>query len=223
MHGANASGRPFTGDYAGILLYDTLHRYGFATRAGGDSARRRTAADRLPDHQRREVPAARQQADAGGGARRATTYLAADLRTVPEGGAILALGRIAHDADVARARATAPPTFPFAHGAAHPLPASRLLVDSYHCSRYNTNTRRLTAGDVPRRVRHASRAHLGKSGMAEQGFAAVARSRRRRPASAARRRFDARELLDVAAASAGRLPDARTPPARRSTSARRAT
>jgi uracil-DNA glycosylase len=70
-------------------------------------------------------------------------YLAADLATVPPRGAILALGRIAHEATL-RALAKKPSAFPFAHGARHALDGGRLLVDSYHCSRYNTNTRRLT-------------------------------------------------------------------------------
>ena len=76
--------------------------------------------------------------------RECNAYLAADLRTVPEGGVILALGRVAHDATL-RALALRPAAFPFSHDASHPLPGERLLVDSYHCSRYNTNTGRLTA------------------------------------------------------------------------------
>ena len=68
MHGANASGRPFTGDYAGILLYETLHAYGFASQPGRDGARRRPRAHRLPHHQRGQVPAAGEQAGAGRGA-----------------------------------------------------------------------------------------------------------------------------------------------------------
>jgi uracil-DNA glycosylase family 4 len=75
-------------------------------------------------------------------------YLAAELGTLPDGGAILALGRIAHDATL-KALALAPRAYPFAHGAEHALPRGRRgtvrLFDCYHCSRYNTNTRRLTA------------------------------------------------------------------------------
>ncbi|MFO1399242.1 MAG: uracil-DNA glycosylase [Burkholderiales bacterium] len=142
MHGANASGRPFTGDYAGILLYKTLHDYGFATQpvavARGDGLRlvgaRITNAVKCLPPENKPTPAE---------VRTCNGFLAADLRTVPEGGVILALGRIAHDA-VVRALALKAADFPFAHGATHALAGGRLLVDSYHCSRYNTNTGRLT-------------------------------------------------------------------------------
>jgi uracil-DNA glycosylase len=70
-------------------------------------------------------------------------FLAADLATLPAGGAIVALGRIAHDAAL-RALGRRPSSFAFAHGARHPLDNGAMLFDSYHCSRYNTNTRRLT-------------------------------------------------------------------------------
>ncbi|MFO1313287.1 MAG: uracil-DNA glycosylase [Burkholderiales bacterium] len=143
MHGANASGRPFTGDYAGILLYETLHRHGFASQPVATSrddglrltgCRITNAVKCLPPGNK-PTPAEVRECNA---------YLAADLRTVPEGGAILALGRVAHDATL-RALCLRAAAFPFAHDAAHPLPGKRLLVDSYHCSRYNTNTGRLTA------------------------------------------------------------------------------
>ena len=142
MHGANATGRPFTGDYAGILLYETLHAYGLATQpvasARGDGlvlagCRITNAVKCLPPGNK-PTPAE---------ARTCNSYLVADLAEVPVGGAILALGRIAHEATL-RALALKPSAFPFAHGAGHPLDGDRLLVDSYHCSRYNTNTRRLT-------------------------------------------------------------------------------
>ncbi len=142
MHGANATGRPFTGDFAGILLYATLHAYGFATqpvataRDDGMSLRdcRITNAVKCLPPDNKPTPAE---------ARTCNDYLEADLASVPEGGAIVALGRIAHDATL-RALSLKPSAFPFAHGAAHALDGGRLLVDSYHCSRYNTNTRRLT-------------------------------------------------------------------------------
>ena len=157
MHGANASGRPFTGDHAGILLYETLHAYGFATRpvatARGDGLRltgcRITNAVKCLPPGNKPLPAE---------VRACGTFLAADLRTVPEGGAILALGRIAHDAALRAlcARATGAA---FAHGARHALPGRRALFDSYHCSRYNTNTRRLTPA-MFRAVFDAVAAHL---------------------------------------------------------------
>jgi uracil-DNA glycosylase family 4 len=143
MHGANRTGRPFTGDHAGLLLYATLHAHGFASTATatapGDGLKlidcRITNAVRcVPpgNHpQPREV-------------RACASYLAADLGSVPRGGVILALGRIAHGAVLA-ALGVAPRQAPFAHGARHVLPQARILLDSYHCSRYNTQTGRLTA------------------------------------------------------------------------------
>lgn len=159
MHGANASGRPFTGDYAGILLYQTLHLYGFASKpvaeSRGDglvlSGCRITNAVKCLPPGNKPTPAEVRECNA---------YLAADLRTVPERGVVLALGRVAHDATL-RALGLRAAAFPFAHGAAHALAGGRLLVDSYHCSRYNTNTGRLTAAmfdDVFRTVgAHLSR------------------------------------------------------------------
>jgi uracil-DNA glycosylase family 4 len=142
MHGANATGRPFTGDYAGILLYATLHIYGYASQA---TATRRDDGLRLtgcritnavkclpPDN--KPVPAE---------VWRCNGYLAADLARLPSRAAILALGRIAHDA-VVRATGRRSSTHAFAHGARHELGDGTVLFDSYHCSRYNTNTRRLT-------------------------------------------------------------------------------
>ena len=142
MHGANASGRPFTGDYAGILLYATLHAYGFATQSvatGRDDGLR--LVDCRITNAVKCLPPANKPAPIE--VRTCNDYLAADLASVPEGGAILALGRIAHEATL-RALALKASALTFAHGATHALHGGRLLVDSYHCSRYNTNTRRLT-------------------------------------------------------------------------------
>lgn len=145
MHGANASGRPFTGDYAGILLYRTLHALGFANLPDAVAAgaalhlsdcRINNAVKCLPPGNK-PLPAEIANCN---------DYLAADIATLPNGGVVLALGRIAHDA-VLRALGARPSAHPFAHGACHDLAAGarRLtLFDSYHCSRYNTNTRRLT-------------------------------------------------------------------------------
>jgi uracil-DNA glycosylase family 4 len=145
MHGANASGRPFTGDYAGILLYQTLFDFGWATRpqslAADDGlqlkgARLTNAVKCLPPDNK-PTPAE---------AKRCNGYLVNDLRSLPKGGAVLALGRIAHDA-VLRALGERAAAHPFGHGAAHrvgPADQGWTLFDSYHCSRYNTNTRRLT-------------------------------------------------------------------------------
>jgi uracil-DNA glycosylase len=142
MHGANRTGRPFTGDHAGILLYATLHEFGFATRpvstAADDGLRLRdcriTNAVRCLPPQNRPTPAE---------VRSCVPFLAADIAAVPAGGVVLALGALAHGA-VLRALSLRPREARFAHAARHALPDGRLLLDSYHCSRYNTQTRRLT-------------------------------------------------------------------------------
>jgi uracil-DNA glycosylase family 4 len=142
MHGANATGRPFTGDYAGILLYETLHAYGFASQPESTSrddglmligCRITNAVKCLP-------PGNKPMPDE---IRTCNGFLATDLATLPAGGAILALGRIAHDATL-QAFGRRPSSFAFAHDARHALDDGVVLFDSYHCSRYNTNTRRLT-------------------------------------------------------------------------------
>jgi len=141
MHGANASGRPFTGDFAGIILYETLHRYGFASssvstdRDDGLELRncRITNAVKCLPPQNKPLPAEINACNA---------YLAADLMQVRAGTVLLALGRIAHDA-VLMALGQRKSAFAFAHGARHDV-GTLVMFDSYHCSRYNTNTRRLT-------------------------------------------------------------------------------
>ncbi len=143
MHGANASGRPFTGDHAGILLYATLHAFGFASVAVSSSAddglelidcRINNAVKCLPPANK-PTPAE---------VRECNGFLVADLMRVPAGGVVIALGQIAHGA-VLRAVGLREKDYRFAHGARHALPPRNLiLLDSYHCSRYNTQTRRLT-------------------------------------------------------------------------------
>ncbi|HET9047108.1 MAG TPA: uracil-DNA glycosylase [Casimicrobiaceae bacterium] len=158
MHGANASGRPFTGDYAGILLYETLHAYGFAS-----SPHSRTRHDLLTLSDCRITNAVKclppDNKPTPAETKTCNGYLAADLAALPAGGVVLALGRIAHDATL-RALDLSPGKYPFAHGAQHSLPRRTLLFDSYHCSRYNTNTRRLTP-EMFRAVFDAITAHLG--------------------------------------------------------------
>ena len=141
MHGANRTGRPFTGDHAGILLYRTLHRFGFASHAGSDdpgdglslTGCRITNAVKCLPPQNKPTPAE---------VRGCNRYLAAEMTSNPPR-AVLALGRVAHDA-VLRAQALDGGRFRFAHHAVHDLPGGRRLFDSYHCSRYNTQTKRLT-------------------------------------------------------------------------------
>lgn len=141
MHGANRTGRPFTGDYAGILLYETMHRYGFANQPNGDDAEdglelvgaRITNAVRCLPPENKPV---------GAEIRSCSPFLVHELQAVPEGGVVLALGRIAHDATLL-ALGERRSAHTFGHGAEHHV-AGRVLLDSYHCSRYNTQTRRLT-------------------------------------------------------------------------------
>jgi uracil-DNA glycosylase family 4 len=148
LRGANRTGRPFTGDYAGDLLYATLSAYGFAQGSYGQRPddglvlidARITNAVRCVPPENKPTPA---EITACRG------YLGAVVAEMPNLRAILALGRIAHDS-VLRALGERLAAFPFAHGAVHR--AGRALVfDSYHCSRYNTNTGVLTA-DMFRQV-----------------------------------------------------------------------
>ena len=141
LHGANASGRPFTGDYAGILLYQSLYRAGIST-AGRSisaddglvlkSARITNAVKCLP-------PANRPTTEEADTCRR---FLEHEIESLPAAAVILALGGIAHRS-VVRCVGGRLSAFRFAHGAVHRLPGGRVLVDSYHCSRYNTQTGRL--------------------------------------------------------------------------------
>jgi uracil-DNA glycosylase family 4 len=142
LHGANRTGRPFTGDYAGILLYQTLHKYGLATRAESVSADDglKLKRCRITNAVKCVPPANKPLPDE---IKRCNGYLKSELAGMPGDTVILALGRIAHDA-VLRALALPPKTCRFGHGAEHTLPNGWRLLDSYHCSRYNTNTRRLT-------------------------------------------------------------------------------
>jgi uracil-DNA glycosylase family 4 len=143
MHGANRTGRPFTGDHAGILLYGTLHQFGLASAptasAVGDGLELRdtriTNAVKCLPPENKPLPLEITACNA---------YLRAELAQSPEVRAILALGAIAHAA-VLRACDVRPSQFRFVHGAEHPLSGGRVLLNSYHCSRYNTQTRRLTA------------------------------------------------------------------------------
>ena len=142
FHGANASGRPFTGDHAGLLLYSTLHAHGFASAAVSKSRDDglRLLDCRISNAVKCVPPANRPE---GSEVQRCNVYLANELAASPRVSVIVALGAIAHGA-VLRALGLRASTHPFAHAAEHRLPDGRLLIDSYHCSRYNTQTRRLT-------------------------------------------------------------------------------
>ena len=142
LRGANRTGRPFTGDYAGDLLYQTLLKFGlargsYAAHPGDGLALRRTRitnAVRCVPPQNRPEPAE---------IAACRPFLATDLAALPSVRAILALGSIAHNAVLA-AKGLRRPQYPFAHAAMHALPDGIRLADSYHCSRLNTNTGRLT-------------------------------------------------------------------------------
>ncbi len=142
FHGANRTGRPFTGDYAGVLLYETLHEFGYANLpqsvAADDGLQligcRITNAVKCVPPENKPTPDE---------IKRCNGYLKAELEALPKQAAVLALGQIAHGA-VLRALGLKLKDQPFGHAAVHVLPDGRRLYDSYHCSRYNTQTRRLT-------------------------------------------------------------------------------
>jgi uracil-DNA glycosylase family 4 len=142
LKGANRTGRPFTGDYAGDLLYDTLLRFGFA---GGSYAQRAddglTLIDCRITNAVRCVPPENKPTGAEAAACR--PFLKDEIAAMPRLRCVLALGAVAHGAALAALgqRASA---FRFGHGAVHAMPGGPMLADSYHCSRYNTNTGRLT-------------------------------------------------------------------------------
>jgi uracil-DNA glycosylase family 4 len=141
LQGANRTGRPFTGDYAGDLLYSTLLDYGFASgqyRARTDDGLalvdcRISNAVRCVPPQNKPLPAE---------INTCRTFLAATLATMPKLASVVLLGRIAHDTTL-KALGVKATAAPFAHGAVHKAGNIR-LYDSYHCSRYNTNTGVLT-------------------------------------------------------------------------------
>jgi uracil-DNA glycosylase family 4 len=142
MHGANRTGRPFTGDHAGILLYATLFKFGLASAPVSVSADdglelrgvRITNSVKCLPPANKPLPSE---------IKTCNEFLRAELAASPAVRAILALGSIAHEA-VLRACDLPAKARRFAHGAEHPLDSGRVLIDSYHCSRYNTQTRRLT-------------------------------------------------------------------------------
>ena len=145
MHGANATGRPFTGDFAGILLYETLHAYGYASSPVSrtiddpltlDDCRITNAVKCLPPANK---PHARRDAQ------RATITSPPTSRRCPRAAPCSRSDASRTTRRCVALRRSAQSTIAFAHGARHVLPRGVALFDSYHCSRYNTNTGRLTA------------------------------------------------------------------------------
>lgn len=144
MHGANRTGRPFTGDFAGILLYKTLYKYGFSNQAESNSmtdglqlirCRITNAVKCLPPENKPELSEIKN----------CNGYLSAEIENfkASRGMALLALGTVAHRAGL-MALGLKSKDYPFGHGSIHMLPNNLTLYDSYHCSRYNTQTKRLT-------------------------------------------------------------------------------
>ena len=142
MHGANRTGRPFTGDHAGIMLYQMLHKHGFASDEKSISAddaltlsncRITNAVKCLPPDNK----------PIGAEINTCNQFLVRELASIGSNSVVLALGGIAHRA-IIRAFGLRQVDYKFGHAAEHPIPDRFLLLDSYHCSRYNTNTRRLT-------------------------------------------------------------------------------
>jgi uracil-DNA glycosylase len=142
MHGANATGRPFTGDHAGILLYEMLFEFGFGSKPVSKSVddglelrdcRITNAVRCLPPENKPTTS----EVDT------CNKYLTDELLSVPSNGYVLALGTIAHRA-VLKACGLKLSAYPFGHAAQHQISDELRLIDSYHCSRYNTQTKRLT-------------------------------------------------------------------------------
>ncbi len=142
LKGANFSGRPFTGDYAGDLLYGTLLKFGFARGEYGAhkddgleliNARITNAVKCVPP----------QNKVTGDEINTCLQFLKTEMATMPKLKVILSLGLVSHNA-VLKATGNKQSAFKFAHSAVHDLGGGVMLVDSYHCSRYNTNTGRLT-------------------------------------------------------------------------------
>ncbi len=142
MHGANATGRPFTGDYAGLLLYQTLYKFGYANQAES------TALDdglQLKDckitNAVKCLPP--QNKPLGVEINQCNGFLALELEQLTDEAIVLALGNIAHQA-VLKAYGLKLSAAKFAHNSCFALPDGKTLVSSYHCSRYNIQTKRLT-------------------------------------------------------------------------------
>ena len=140
LHGANATGRPFTGDHAGIMLFKTLHKFGFSSHSEslpGDNlalfkCRITNAVKCLPPQNKpvaSEVNTCRR-------------FLKSELSALPTGAVVIALGKISHDS-IVRAFELSVAKLSFGHGTEYELPGGRKILSSYHCSRYNTQTGRL--------------------------------------------------------------------------------
>ena len=143
LHGANATGRPFTGDHAGKLLYSTLFNRGLSNRPESDyvgdgltlsDCRIVNAVKCLPPNNKPNTVEIKN----------CNKFLSAEIESLKYGSVLIALGKIAHDA-ILRTQNVPLSRYKFNHGAEHWLSQQNLkLFDSYHCSRYNTQTKRLS-------------------------------------------------------------------------------
>lgn len=142
MHGANATGRPFTGDYAGILLYETLFKFKFASASQSISTKDglKLKNCRITNAVKCVPPANKPTTEE---IKTCNTYLKNELYSLKPGNVILALGKIAHDS-IIRSFDLKLSQYKFGHENQYQLPNKITLIDSYHCSRYNTQTKRLT-------------------------------------------------------------------------------
>ncbi len=142
LHGANATGRPFTGDHAGILLYQMLYKYGFS-----NNPISRNMNDNLKLKDSRITNAVRclppQNKPLGDEIDNCSHYLGEELENIKQEAIVLCLGQIAHSSTF-KALHLKQSDYPFKHGQFHRLDDGKIIVDSYHCSRYNTQTKRLT-------------------------------------------------------------------------------
>lgn len=142
LHGANASGRPFTGDHAGIILYETLYQFGFSS-----AAKSVDTDDGLALYNCRITNAVKclppQNKPTTAEIKTCNQFLKYELENLPENSIVLALGGIAHNA-VLRTIGCTLSAHKFSHQKLHQLGQQYQLLDSYHCSRYNTQTKRLT-------------------------------------------------------------------------------
>ncbi len=142
MHGANATGRPFTGDYAGIILYEMLYKFNYSNKPESVSAD-----DKLKLKQCRITNAVKclppENKPTGDEIKTCNAYLKNEINGLKKSTVIMALGGIAHKS-VLRALDLKQSQYPFGHGTEYHLERDLILVSSYHCSRYNTSTKRLT-------------------------------------------------------------------------------
>jgi uracil-DNA glycosylase len=142
LKGANRTGRPFTGDYAGELLYPSLLKFGLAKGKYGSALDDGLTLNncRVTNAVRCVPPANKPTSEEQ---RTCRKYLAAEIKAMPRLTSIMALGRIAHDA-VLSTLDLRKSLYPFSHGATHRFDKKLIMTDSYHCSRYNVNTKVLT-------------------------------------------------------------------------------